>query len=59
MLEAVEKKARTDGLDELWVGVMVPNEAACRRYDKRGFRFVREEPFGMGAPPCPTGSATR
>lgn len=48
LLRVAEAKARDYGLGELWVGVMVWNEAACRWYDKRGFRFVREEPFRMG-----------
>ena len=53
LLEAAEKKARADGLEELWVGVMVQNEAARRWYDKRGFRFVREESFRMGGATVP------
>jgi ribosomal protein S18 acetylase RimI-like enzyme len=53
LLEAAVKKARADGFDELWVGVMVQNEAARRWYDKRGFRFVREEPFRMGGATVP------
>ena len=48
LLKAAEKKALESGLGEIWVGVMVPNEAARRWYDKRGFRFVRDEPFRMG-----------
>ena len=48
LLRAAEEKALAYGLRELWVGVMVQNEAARRWYDRRGFRFVREEPFRMG-----------
>jgi diamine N-acetyltransferase len=48
LLRVAEEKARDYGLEELWVGVMVQNEAAYRWYDKRGFRFVKEEPFRMG-----------
>lgn len=48
LLRAVEEKARTYDLQELWVGVMVRNESARDWYDSRGFRFVREEPFRMG-----------
>jgi len=48
LLKAAEKRALDSGLDEIWVGVMVPNETARRWYDKRGFRFVRKEPFRMG-----------
>ena len=48
LLRAAEENALAYGLRELWVGVMVQNEAAGRWYDSRGFRFVREEPFRMG-----------
>ena len=48
LLRAAEENALAYGLRELWVGVMVRNEAAGRWYDRRGFRFVREEPFRMG-----------
>ncbi|MHB8771146.1 MAG: GNAT family N-acetyltransferase [Syntrophales bacterium] len=48
LLRAAEANARGYGLSELWVGVMVKNEAAGRWYGRRGFRFVREEPFRMG-----------
>ena len=48
LLRAAEDDARAYGLGELWVGVMVKNEAARRWYDRRGFRFAREEPFRMG-----------
>jgi len=48
LLRAAEGKALFRGLKELWVGVMVKNEAAGRWYERRGFRFVKEEPFQMG-----------
>jgi ribosomal protein S18 acetylase RimI-like enzyme len=48
LLRTAEEKALAYGLNELWVGVMVRNEAAHRWYAGRGFRFVREEPFRMG-----------
>ena len=50
---AAEEKALAYNLGELWVGVMVQNEAARRWYEKRGFRFVREEPFRMGGTTVP------
>jgi ribosomal protein S18 acetylase RimI-like enzyme len=53
LLLAAEERARDYGLEELWVGVMVQNEAARRWYEKRGFRFVREEPFRMGRTTVP------
>jgi len=48
LLGAAEQKALEYDLRELWVGVMTQNEAAGRWYGKRGFRFVKEEPFRMG-----------
>ena len=48
LLRAAEERAEAYGLTELWVGVMVRNEAAGRWYDRKGFLFVREEPFRMG-----------
>jgi ribosomal protein S18 acetylase RimI-like enzyme len=45
LLAAAEEQARIQNLDRIWVGVMVQNEAAWRWYDKRGFRFIRQEPF--------------
>jgi len=48
LLQAAEGKAGAYGLTELWVGVMVQNEAAGRWYERKGFRFIREEPFRMG-----------
>ncbi|MDP1991763.1 MAG: GNAT family N-acetyltransferase [Syntrophales bacterium] len=48
LLRAAEEKAGAYGLTELWVGVMVRNEAAGRWYERKGFRFVKEEPFRMG-----------
>ncbi len=48
LLRAAEENALGYGLHELWVGVMVLNEASRRWYDRRGFRFAREEPFRMG-----------
>ena len=48
LFRAAEERAEAYGLTELWVGVMVRNEAAGRWYDRKGFLFVREEPFRMG-----------
>ncbi|MDO9229003.1 MAG: GNAT family N-acetyltransferase [Syntrophales bacterium] len=53
LLRAAEEKALVYNLGDLWVGVMVQNEAARRWYEKRGFRFVREEPFRMGGTTVP------
>jgi ribosomal protein S18 acetylase RimI-like enzyme len=53
LLRAAEEKAMVNNLWELWVGVMVQNEPARRWYEKRGFRFVRKEPFRMGGTTVP------
>jgi ribosomal protein S18 acetylase RimI-like enzyme len=53
LLGVAEEKALAYDLRELWVGVMVQNEAARRWYDRRGFRFVKEEPFRMGGTTVP------
>jgi ribosomal protein S18 acetylase RimI-like enzyme len=48
LLEAAEEYAAGEGLNELWIGVMVKNRQALLFYRKGGFQFVREEPFTMG-----------
>jgi len=53
LLRAAQEKALAWGLTEIWVGVMVQNEAARGFYERRGFRFVREEPFRMGRTTVP------
>ncbi len=53
LLRAAQEKVLACGLMELWVGVMVQNEAARGFYERRGFRFVREEPFRMGRTTVP------
>jgi ribosomal protein S18 acetylase RimI-like enzyme len=53
LLQVAEEKALEYGLTELWVGVMVQNEAAGRWYERKGFRFTREEPFRMGSTTVP------
>ena len=53
LLQAAEERAGAYGLTELWVGVMVQNEAAGRWYERKGFHFVREEPFRMGGTTVP------
>jgi len=53
LLGAAEERARAYNLDELWVGVMVQNETARGWYEKRGFRFVKQEPFRIGGTVVP------
>ncbi|MBA4422313.1 MAG: hypothetical protein C0390_04315 [Syntrophus sp. (in: bacteria)] len=53
LLQAAEEKAGEYGLTELWVGVMIQNELAGRWYERKDFRFIREEPFRMGRTTVP------
>lgn len=53
LLRTAEERVLNHGLEELWVGVMIQNEAAQRWYENRGFRFVREEPFRIGRTTVP------
>jgi len=48
LLESAGGYAAENGLEELWIGVMVKNTQALLFYRKMGFLFVREEPFTMG-----------
>lgn len=43
-----EEFARTFGVKDIWLGVMVQNTAALAWYRKLGFEFVEEAPFTMG-----------
>jgi len=53
LLRTAEEKAVAHGLDELWVGVMDQNETALRWYLRKGFCFVKKEPFRMGGSTVP------
>ncbi len=53
LLRAAQEKVLAYGLTEIWVGVMVQNVAARGFYERRGFRFLREEPFRMGRTTVP------
>jgi ribosomal protein S18 acetylase RimI-like enzyme len=48
LLEEAERSARTDSVSQIWLGVMQQNAEAVAWYRKKGFFFVREEPFTMG-----------
>ena len=49
LLERAEGFAKTCGVHEVWLGVMVQNTGALAWYRNKGFQFVREEPFSLGA----------
>jgi ribosomal protein S18 acetylase RimI-like enzyme len=48
LLAVGEAFARTFGVTEIWLGVMVQNTSALAWYRKLGFQFVEEAPFTMG-----------
>lgn len=49
LLAAAEGRARHYGVDAVWLGVMTRNERALAWYRRRGFRFIRREPFALAA----------
>jgi len=49
LLERAEVFAKTYGVHEVWLGVMVKNTEALVWYRNKGFQFVRKAPFPMGA----------
>ncbi|MGB6034452.1 MAG: GNAT family N-acetyltransferase [Bacteroidota bacterium] len=48
LLREAERSAREQSATELWLGVMEQNVGAISWYRKKGFQFIREEPFAMG-----------
>jgi ribosomal protein S18 acetylase RimI-like enzyme len=48
MVGEAERKARAEGFDRVWLGVMEKNAAALQWYRKLGFHFVEKVPFTMG-----------
>lgn len=48
LLREAERSALEHSATELWLGVMEQNVEALAWYRRKGFRFVREEPFVMG-----------
>ncbi len=47
LLAAAEDCGRRHGVNAVWLGVMSRNVRALTWYRRRGFRFVRKEPFTM------------
>lgn len=47
LLAAAEDCGRRHGSNAVWLGVMSRNVRALTWYRRRGFRFVRQEPFAM------------
>lgn len=48
LLREAEERARSLGVDAIWLGVMVQNTRAVEWYEKIGFQFNEREPFVMG-----------
>ncbi len=48
LLDEADHVARLHRAEELWLGVMEQNVEAVEWYRKKGFRFIKEEPFTMG-----------
>lgn len=53
MLRLAEERARSYGLNELYLGVMVQNSRSVEWYLQRGFTILKEEPFTMGETEVP------
>ncbi|HOG08401.1 MAG: GNAT family N-acetyltransferase [Syntrophales bacterium] len=49
LLAAAEARALRYGVDAVWLGVMARNKRALAWYRRRGFRFIRKEPFALAA----------
>jgi ribosomal protein S18 acetylase RimI-like enzyme len=49
LLERAEGFAKMYGVYEAWLGVMVENTDALTWYRNKGYQFVQEAPFPMGA----------
>jgi ribosomal protein S18 acetylase RimI-like enzyme len=49
LLAAADERARHHGVDAVWLGVMTRNVRALDWYRRRGFRFIRKEPFVLSA----------
>ncbi len=48
LLGLAAENATAHGFDELWIGVMVPNEASVAWYKKFGYEIAETLPFTMG-----------
>ncbi len=48
LLAEARRCARANGLDRIWLGVMVDNTAARTWYEQNGFLFTERAPFTMG-----------
>jgi len=48
LLRSAAERAKTMGLDKIWIGVMVKNESAIAWYKKFGYEVVENAPFTMG-----------
>jgi diamine N-acetyltransferase len=48
LMKSAAERAKSMGLDKVWLGVMVKNESAVAWYEKMGYEVVENAPFTMG-----------
>ena len=48
LMKSAAERAKSMGLEKIWLGVMVKNESAIAWYKKMGYEIVEDMPFTMG-----------
>lgn len=48
LIISAAKRAKSIGLEKIWLGVMVKNESAIAWYKKMGYEVIENAPFTMG-----------
>jgi ribosomal protein S18 acetylase RimI-like enzyme len=48
LMKSAAERAKSMGLDKIWLGVMTKNESAVAWYKKMGYEIVENAPFTMG-----------
>jgi ribosomal protein S18 acetylase RimI-like enzyme len=48
LIKSAAERAKSMGLNKIWLGVMVKNESAIAWYKKMGYEVVENVPFTMG-----------
>lgn len=48
LIKSAAERAKSLGLDKIWLGVMIKNEPAIAWYKKMGYKIVENTPFTMG-----------
>ena len=47
-MKSAAERAKSLGLEKVWLGVMIKNESAIAWYKKMGYEVVENLPFTMG-----------